>query len=492
MGLNYGGIRLDILDTREISRQRIASDDGTTYLWTRWVFDVHAIVNPATISWGGVPGAPVAQNGIMPAVTDLNIRRTLRTDRSQLTYKLGEDIILQSPPSNEVVDANYGPVVEACDIIQVFADRSILVHFRVVTCVNDCGQTFTGGNGTPYGASSNPLISLRWDRHVDTDDAYDSTMVTEGLATFNLATLKRLGHYPDQYRRDLIIPPPANCRRISIQVAATSDGTGIRFRAVDKQTSFNLGSTCDAVKLECYHTAWFNRTGGAAAAAGFGLGALSTALSLVPGIGGLLSAGASRITPAAPTGSVVPTYHESVLARAWGNRDSSRAQLTRIALGVAMWRLRSITASHVYELQVQQDVFGKFVEVNMSKASGIETAPPTAYPSFGIEPDGTVYPNLVLPVGSNQMLIAFAETANTGPGEEHDFVSSAPGFTSWKVSQDRAVGNPGPPFSNSTRGTLLEDVVAQVLANGCDLGAGSRPANTPFATERFVAFPPSP
>src|SRR2546430_1159929 len=106
--LIYNGIELQPIRTHEISRDEIYSDDGTTYLYTKWHFDVFCIYNPGTTSYDFVnrpasigthpsvaPGLPVAQADKKPApITDIAVRSFLRVPRATFTYKVGDTVLL--------------------------------------------------------------------------------------------------------------------------------------------------------------------------------------------------------------------------------------------------------------------------------------------------------------------------------------------------------------------------------------------------------------
>src|SRR6266704_1837045 len=101
--LSYAGISLEFLKTNEISRDVVMSDDGSGRLFNRHTFDVHAVVNPFTTSYDATK---TATPGIVPALTDVNIREALSVPRQKLIYKVGNDTLLESPSGGALMDSN--------------------------------------------------------------------------------------------------------------------------------------------------------------------------------------------------------------------------------------------------------------------------------------------------------------------------------------------------------------------------------------------------
>src|SRR5205085_4534300 len=97
--LTYNAVPMSIIGTKEISRRHVMSDDNTTYLWTKWIFDVRTVINNKTLgtlyeslrNWlaqqqpAGAPGLPSAiQNN--PALVDAVLRKLLNVPRKGLVF----------------------------------------------------------------------------------------------------------------------------------------------------------------------------------------------------------------------------------------------------------------------------------------------------------------------------------------------------------------------------------------------------------------------
>lgn len=526
--LEYAGIRMEIKETNEISRVNLRTPDGANYLYTRWIFDVLCVINPEALS---VASGVVFASGMAPSETDNNIRRRLRQDRQTLKYFVGNSLLVQSPPDmpppaadgrGAPMDSNGGPVVEQLSVVALHGIKTIYVHLRIITWVNDCKVKRFGG-GAPgeeinlqgiqatFGldvagvadADVNPMIAHRWTRHVDIDPMdYSTSLVTEGVAVFDMTVLSRLGAYPDQYRKDLFFPVPSGMQRGPISVTPDSDGTSVSYRFVDSEKFVHAPNNANVTRVECYHTGYFARN--------------SLTDSMLRGVpvlmGGLAALGDLRIGSAlaslpSAVGTIISHYapraYFNCLVRVWGNKNSLRVDLINLAVATAMhWRLGVPSNFDNVEFIITIDVMGKWVEVNATYRTGMEqilgvfgdlpligpvveagiaaiaavigAPPPVAFAG------AITFEHVLAKLGGNPALPALdpgeAATLSLHPvtkapssvvparpidiGRPELVVSPVDGF---------AGPNPGPPNSSGTRGTFLGALVHQILSGGaCD------------------------
>lgn len=372
MGLNYRDIDMNIVHARQIARDAVFSDDKTTYLYTRWTFDVDCVWNPADVAWAG--GGPAF--GSSPTVTDREIRHRLLQPRGTLIFTVGTgagaETLLRCPTPPYTIDLENGPVVESCTVQQIHGTKTFAISIRIRCAVNEC----------TYNTQVPVLLSHRWRRYCDIDQDYFTTITTEGEAIFRVDELVRLGRFPAEYRTDLMHAPPHNFKRESTMVDPSPDGTRVRYRTVDRELAYTLGPANPATRIECYVTNGHGSPSGITALAegvadlfgalpgmvsslasgGFSAGAGSAGGTAT----GMISSGIRRLTP---------SWHQHILCRAWGHKNSRKRDL--MAMGMAVVLRHMLTFMRNSEIVVTFDVAGRFVEISMNRKTGLEafTAP---------------------------------------------------------------------------------------------------------------------
>lgn len=453
--MRYRTIRLEVVNTRGVERRNIMSADGTTYLYTHWIFDFDCRYNPAATSYRR-GATPVQQAGVFPFETDEALQHYLSQPRGQLEVDMGNGLLVRSPNLGSATDAKNGPWVEECSIARVMGEKQFLVHMRIHTWVNRCTKSSEGG-------SLNPLISHRWRRYVDIDQDHFSTIVTEGEATFRTDLLLAAQTYPDAYRRDLFHPVPPNCQRGPIRVEAMSDGTGVRYHFADYEKAFNYGADCPATRIEAYATAGYSRRG-----------PIDVAISAIPemiqagadafqtsspwSIAGRGTAGAARVAASAAL-AMLPKYHVRCFCRAWGNRNSSRTKLTSLAMGLCLGRFGPLLFRSEEKI-LTHDLCNQFVEFDVTVSWGLEVA--LANNMFaGIAEQ--VLPGLE-GLGGGQFPITWDQIVHAFPDDNGTI--TAPGLN---LSKQPGLTNPRPPESDGTRGTWLGKLVHQALSGSCEV-----------------------
>lgn len=444
--LTYNNVELAIIYEKEIGRKHIYTPDQTTYLWTEWVFDVRATVNPQVISYIET-GTPAKGN--LPATTDKVIRSLLNQPRKSLRFVQNGIEVLRTPRVNEVTDAHLGPFVETFDLRRDIAGKTWIVEMRIVARVRECPR-----NPGPV------LISNRWTRIMDTDEDYISSILTFGECVFDSASLLSLGTYPDQYRIDLLQPIPQNCKRDNINVTAMSDGCTLKYSFRDQERHFN---TRPATRIEVYQTEFYAQTSLESAMIDQGLQAIPNIM------GGVFNLSPGTVVNSMASGlfnairQSIPKYYTHLLCRCWGDRGTPKNQILNQALGMAFERVNKLRN---VEFIVSRDLNGKWVEVQLTTRSGPEEIS-VQFINGVANVLGPIFPELspvlqaALPQGTARV-IANSTTTETSPG------LYAPAGTPW-YTQDPFFANRPPPASGDTRGSLLQKIVAQSLHDPCQL-----------------------
>ncbi len=494
MNVSYRGLSLSIVHTRSILRTAIETSDNSTFLFARWLVDVDCIYNPAATSFNPDPTvnvigtSGVAQAGNFPPVTDSSIRQTLMQPQGVLILT-DEDgrLILRSPAPGFAVDAKTGPGEIECQVQHIHGTKTWQVHFKIVTYVNEC-QKQPGTSTT----SRAILLSHRWRRYVDIDEDHFSVVVHEGRCIFRADELVRLGEFPDQFRQQLFHAIPANFRRSAIHVAPSEDGTTVEYRVVDTEMAFNFldPSLANGTRVEAVQTGVYaepNRLAERAATVALQLGAASLDFAHAGGNAARIEAqGALRL---------LPSYSMHVICRVWGNRNSSRFDLMRTALGVCTARIGPAgnflgITGRSSETIVMQELTGKFVEAQITIRWGPEQITVAAanfassplvlasVPSLGIinavlnafnaPTPGTAPPGIANPTGPGA-IISFFPNNETISIPQAAVAVGPPAPPAVAISQNAAVATYPPPNSGGTRGTWVGQLVAQALSAPCSL-----------------------
>lgn len=363
MPLTYRGIDMSIVHARQIAREAVFSEDRTTYLYTRWTFDVDCVWNPADVSWAA--GAPAF--GSSPTITDTQIRHLLLQPRGTLVFTVGSGVaaetLLRCPDPPATVDLENGPHVEACTVQAIHGSKTFAISLRIRCAVNECSYP-----GQPV-----ILLSHRWRRHAEMDQDYFTTIVTEGEAVFRADELVRLGRFPAEYRADLLHAVPTNFKRESTSIIPSEDGTRLRYRTVDRELPYSLGGSNPANRVECYVTNGYSEPSMLSAVTEGIAGLIESAPDMVGGGGaGSMGSvpGALFRTATSTARRMVPTYHQHILCRVWGHKNSRKRDL--LAVGMAIVLRQTLTFMRNSEISITFDVPGRFVEISTNRRTGME------------------------------------------------------------------------------------------------------------------------
>lgn len=445
--LSYNSVELAIIYEKEIGRKHIYTPDQTTYLWTEWVFDVRATVNPQVISYIET-GAPAKGN--LPATTDKVIRSLLNQPRKKLIFVQNGVTVLEAPKGNDPTDVHLGPFVENFNLTRDIGGKTWIVEMRIVARVRECP-------GVPGRGAGPVLLSNRWTKVMDTDQDYIASIHTFGECVFDSSTLQLFNRAPDDYRIDLLQPIPPNTKRDNINVTAMPDGCTLRYAFTDQERHFN---TRPATRIEAYQTEFFAQGS-----------LLSSIIGAVPGFAGdaaNLEAGSAVRRAGNVIKQVIPQFYSHLLVRCWGHRDINKNTLLRQALCMAFERVTSLRNT---EFSVMRDLNGKWIEVQLTTRTGPErvfdllpglsiqatAAIQRIFPDFPPLAVQAVFPNGVL-----------ESIFNISSDEESPGLFHLEAGGKW-YSQGSFMENVPPPYSGGTRGTLLQKIVAQSLHSPCQV-----------------------
>jgi len=415
--VKWGVVEFAFRTTKGISRELVFAPNKT-YLYTRHTFDFTCIFNPSQTSYelgpNGVPRLPNTREadgsivnprdlenavmgggpGRLPTLTDKAIRNYLqpaRGDRSylgpmkreprKLIYKFGPHTLLETPAAGFDTDANNGPIVEKCDVVQTIGVRTFIIHMRIVACVNECNQNI-------------PLLSHVWRRQVEYDGDGYASVATQGTAVFRSDVLRKLGTFPDKYRRDFMHPVADRQRREYIRITAEEDGVTYHYETMDKEVAYVIGSGINGVpnsgnppdgpiRFDGQFSAGYTSLGMAEATLNFQIGQQKNELDL---IGNIISSPLYTITHGLgfaqtsinnlfqASNSTIPKFWRELNIRCWGNAYSRKTAMINWALGLADGIMDLSNTAWSQSVSISVDLMHKFISINIRQEAPLGTA----------------------------------------------------------------------------------------------------------------------
>ncbi len=391
--LQYNNIRLDVIKMHTWHREAIYN--GNQYLYTRYIFSVTAVLNPGLSSYfragdikdplngavalGGAvgpaaraagpefatgpkmrdqklpPTPPAGPYGIPkldlrgePAViTDASIKHALMQPRRQLVVGLMGYPMLYSPWTGYTCDATGGPLPLRCDVLEMQSYKTFVVRFSIQCDVNECHL---------FSQLAEPLLSQTWTMSHEVDADCYCTRTIEGRMVFHRGILEKLGQNPDMlYRQQYIHPIPTNFKRQQIMVKLQPDGCTLDYVVVDKERALNI-NIAGCTRLEGTHTVetvWRGAEGVHERQKQISKMIYDLSHRTLRTFGSSIGEGAIAATAeAALSGTQIldtfwtqameiglPQVVHSLTFKMWGNRDTTRANLTVAAYGLVLTRL---------------------------------------------------------------------------------------------------------------------------------------------------------
>jgi hypothetical protein len=501
--ISYNGVEFDIVKTNLVLREPVLSEDRTTTLYTKWTIDIIAQVNPDAMSYLLNPDGTLLQfAGTRPGRTDNVIRPFLVQPRKRLIVIAGQDTILDVPqlknPNNPndprlPTDAANGPFCEIWSINSIIGVTNFTVHARFTACVNDCRPEETPGGGV-----ISPILSNRWMQSETIDDCFYPTIVTVGEAILRTDIMHFDGKNADQFRQQFFFPVPQFYQRENIEVTLSSDGSRLSYSFKDTGKLFNLGRNSPIVKADI----WMN--GNVKIPAGVSLTAGHTELSFGDMIQTMSAQALYNLDLTRPARAAaravldnLPVYSFHMHVGLWGDRNTKRTDLHRIALGVANGQLPSSFAGMLgsSEMIFRHDRANQnYVSVDVTKSWGDDTRLFNDFTqNLGVNLAGgnPAGPQQLLTNGLRLFHSLFLNENIEGRLVNDEVIDPTPGSPRPTVLSKR--DNPpnsgnfrykyNPQPSNyGTTGTMLVELVSQALQSPCQL--------PPKPTEQTVRFIP--
>jgi hypothetical protein len=224
--LIYNGIPLQFTRTNSFQRIVRMSDDKTEYMWTDFIIDINFIYAPSATSY--------PTQGLMPEVSDVNLRFLLMQPRQPLYYAEGGIPILSIPSNLDnggAIDAENGPIPMECTIPRIAGASLLFGRFVIKTSLREC----------PDGSIISAVASSRYSRSESLDGQFRSTIITNGRAYFRSDVLAALAINSDAFRGYLVPSPFLYYRRKQMFVNLESSGIVMEFTAIDEEQFVDLG-----------------------------------------------------------------------------------------------------------------------------------------------------------------------------------------------------------------------------------------------------------
>lgn len=441
--LSYGDVSFQVLSTNSITAEDVYGEDGTTTQCIKQTIDVNCVFNRKAMSFTADTVTSGGVSGQEPGTTWNALKEYLLVPRRTLVIRNGDTETLRSPVTGRSVDVRGGPFPEVVDIAETHGIKTWVVRFRIVTFTAACRD------------GENALVYHRWERSHGVDQDFYTTVTTRGEARFRL-DLVLPGTTPgdptpaisDSYRAQLFHQIPPNFRRDAIRVRLNSAGDGVFYEVVDVEKPLNLRNNLPAVRVEAMQTTYMTH------------GSIAQGASNViqTGFAGLFREGPIALLNLIPNAasqfhSNLPKYHLTTVCRSWGARGADRLAMIRLAISVCVSRQNGLLLGFLgqTEYTITESLTENFVEV-------------TATFSWN---DSTFSGGLNL----GSALASFIVTGGVGVGlfealAYQPIDINVPEFGN-VITVANFSRNPSPPGGNGSRGTYLQNLVAQALTDPC-------------------------
>ena len=407
--MRYGPIKLNIVKLLEYKKEPVYGDkEKVHYMYTRHTLAVGATVYPdRDVDYSEIPQQLRATFGcytneiadsknttgdiplignVMPSVVriDSMLRHFLMQPRQKLKYVIGEDIILESPSIDSLVDCNNGPKPVSLTIKKVGGLQSMYVEFVISTDVNE---------SIKYGSPEYPVVSNQFSMEHEIDQDFYTTRKVSGLAHFRGDILLKHNYSPDDFREWLNIPSPIGFKRDIVKCRLHPDSLKLEYSFVDREMHHHLDTREEnegkQIKLKdsSSKTAPIPRMRNITRLEVKQFVSIVTK-SLMDAIGGATNDIIGSLSPKNfknwhssvqtvfngvknLSGNLMPVREEKLDITIYGNNRSEKYELEYLALFIIEKRLPFNPYSGMYTIAVEEDILGSFVKIHVTRNSSI-------------------------------------------------------------------------------------------------------------------------
>lgn len=406
--MRYGPIKLNIVKLLEYKKEPVYGDkEKVHYMYTRHTLAVGATVYPDTdVDYSEIPQQLRATFGcytneiadskntdgnintignVMPTVVriDSMLRHFLMQPRQKLKYVIGEDIILESPSIDSLVDCNNGPKPVSLTIKKVGGLQSMYVEFVISTDVNE---------SIKYGSPEYPVVSNQFSMEHEIDQDFYTTRKVSGLAHFRGDILLKHNYSPDDFREWLNIPSPIGFKRDIVKCRLHPDSLKLEYSFVDREMHHHL-DTSQPLGKQIRLRPENSKTVPAPIMRNITRLEVKQFVSIVTkslmdAIGGATndiigslgpknwknwhtSVGTAFNGVKNLSGNLMPVREEKLDITIYGNNRSEKYELEYLALFIIEKRLPFNPYSGMYTIAVEEDILGSFVKIHVTRNSSI-------------------------------------------------------------------------------------------------------------------------
>ena len=407
--MRYGPIKLNIVKLLEYKKEPVYGDkEKVHYMYTRHTLAVGATVYPDTdVDYSEIPAQLRATFGcytneiadskntdanintignVMPSVVriDSMLRHFLMQPRQKLKYVIGEDIILESPSIDSLVDCNNGPKPVSLTIKKVGGLQSMYVEFVISTDVNE---------SIKYGSPEYPVVSNQFSMEHEIDQDFYTTRKVSGLAHFRGDILLKHNYSPDDFREWLNIPSPIGFKRDIVKCRLHPDSLKLEYSFVDREMHHHLDTRekneGKLIKLRSSDskTVPIPRMRNITRLEVKQYVSIVTK-TLMDAIGGATNDIIGSLGPKNwkswqsatqnvfngvrnLSGNLMPVREEKLDITVYGNNRSEKYELEYLALFIIEKRLPFNPYSGMYTISVEEDILGSFIKIHVTRNSSI-------------------------------------------------------------------------------------------------------------------------
>ena len=238
--MSYNGINLGEVRTATYRIENVYDSSGLDRVWQKITIEVNTILNlewcasskaAATPIDATFPATTLGIPGDRMPISLERLRHTLQEPRKRLLYRIGNDLVLDSPPplpdgSVPTRDCDNGPTPEIINLTQIIGDVTAILSFRITTYVNDC---------------SNYVVSNRWRMTHDINEFGYVTRVTTGEAVLRADFMSLVPTMSvDSFRKEFFVEATTPLQRDGIQAIQSEDGKTLYYTLTDVMTTYTI------------------------------------------------------------------------------------------------------------------------------------------------------------------------------------------------------------------------------------------------------------
>ncbi len=200
---------------------------------------------PSVTKPSGPIVGPSFKSTVPPVTSDRALRHLLLTPRLPLQFSFLGGVSVQSPLPGFPCDCMGGPTPVQCHVSEL-TPKTWVVDWAVETAINET-YFYKSTGQLPL------ILAQAWQMRHEVDEDFFCKRIVEGQTLFRLDALQAAGFTPDDFRSQLFIPNDGYFKRERIEVSTDAEKPNLlRFRVVDREVPFGWAEP-NVSRLEARH-----------------------------------------------------------------------------------------------------------------------------------------------------------------------------------------------------------------------------------------------